>query len=249
MRNRCAARASNQPMRGVSFTTLVALLSLIALVPPVLGCAGDCDADGEVTVNELVTAINIALESSALTACAVVDASGDGSVTVNEVIAAVRSALHGCPQESTPTPTATPLAPTRTPTPTPDSPVAVPTSSSELRSWLEAGMYKGWTAESAPHPSAGPHGGTVRTYLNDLVLQSLAAGNASHPSGSALVKELYFGGSTVQLWAVEVKVQDDSDGGRGWYWWEGGISGLGNPTCTGCHAAGRDYVRTPFPLQ
>ena len=110
-------------------------------------------------------------------------------------------------------------------------------------------MYKTWTAESGPHPSAGPHGATVRTFLNDVVLQSLAAGNTSHPAGSALVKELYFGGSTVQLWAVEVKVQDDSDGGRGWYWWEGGTSGFGNPTCTGCHAGGRDYVLTPFPLQ
>jgi hypothetical protein len=175
---------------------------------------------------------------------------------VDEVVAAVNNALHGCPQVDTPTPaptltpTATDLPAMFTPTPTPASAVAVPTSSRELLAWLQAGMYKSWTAESAPHPSAGPHGATVRTFLNDLVLQSLAAGNAAHPTGSALVKELYFNGTTVQGWAVEVKVQDDSAGGRGWYWWEGeGLSGLGNPTCTGCHSAGRDYVLTPFPLQ
>ncbi len=231
------------------------VLGLAAVLCPVLVaavvCGGDCDGDGEVTVTELVTAVNIALESSPVAVCVPVDVNADGTVAVNEVVAAVNNALSGCPQADTPTPspsaTATEL-PTFTATPTPGV-VAVPTSSAELRTWLQAGMYKSWTAESATHPSAGPHGATVRTFLNDTVLQSLAAGNTSHPAGSALVKELYFGGNTVQLWAVEVKVQDDSAGGRGWYWWEGASSGLGDPACTGCHAAGRDYVLTPFPLQ
>jgi hypothetical protein len=216
-------------------------------------CIGDCNSDGEVTVSELVTAVNVALESSPIDACAAADTSGDGTVTVDEVVAAVSNALNGCPPMDTPmpspspSPTATEPPPTTTATSTPAG--AVPTTSSELRAWLEAGMYKGWTAESGIHPSAGPHGATVRTYLNDIVLQSLAAGNASHPAGAALVKELYYGGDTVQLWAVEVKVQDDSAGGDGWYWWEGSISGFGNRTCTGCHSAGRDYVLTPYPLQ
>jgi len=49
---------------------------------------------------------------------------------------------------------------------------------------------------------------------------------------------------------VMVKLQDDSDGGRGWYWYEGeGLAGVGLGICTGCHSAGRDLVRIPFPLQ
>ena len=44
-----------------------------------------------------------------------------------------------------------------------------------------------------------------------------------------------------------VKIQDDSDFGRGWYWYEffgsSGGGSIGNPGCTGCH------VRIPFPLQ
>jgi hypothetical protein len=68
------------------------------------------------------------------------------------------------------------------------------------------------------------------------------------------VKELYgAGGSTVRGWGVMVKIQGDSDLGRGWYWYEvfGGAGGgsIGNPGCTGCHSAGRDFIRIPFPLQ
>src|SRR5512143_1080940 len=127
-------------MRRVSLASLVALLSVVAMVHPALGCPGDCNADGEVTVDELVTAVDVAFESNVLAACDVVDTSHDGSVTVNEVIVAVHNALYGCPEENTPTPTATPLV-TFTPTSTPGSPVTVPTSSSELRAWLQAGMY------------------------------------------------------------------------------------------------------------
>lgn len=135
---------------------------------------------------------------------------------------------------------------------------AVPTASSELFAWLQAGRYRTFSAESAVHPSAGPHGGAVRTFVNGALERSLAAGGAAHPPGSAAVKELYAADrSTLTGWAVEVKLQDDSDGGRGWYWYEvfsttdgsRPIEGVGNSVCTGCHAQGADFVRIPFPLQ
>jgi hypothetical protein len=134
----------------------------------------------------------------------------------------------------------------------------VPTSSAELFAWLQAGRYRGFAAESGVHPSAGPHGGSVRTFVNEALAASLAAGNASHPAGAAAVKELYASDrSTLTGWAVEVKLDDDSAGGAGWYWYEvfsttdgsRPIEGAGNSACTGCHAQGRDYVRIPFPLQ
>jgi hypothetical protein len=129
-----------------------------------------------------------------------------------------------------------------------------PTNGPELVPWLEAGAYLDWAAESGVHPSSGPHFGGVRTFVNDVLLGSLEAGAASHPVGSAAVKELYGAGGTVRGWSVEVKVQADSAGGNGWYWYEGYqgdvyADGTGAGICTGCHGGGNDYVLSPFPLQ
>jgi cysteine-rich repeat protein len=60
-------------------------------------CAGDCNGDGEVAINELITGVNIALGSAPLSACAAIDINGDGDVAINELIAAVNNALNGCP--------------------------------------------------------------------------------------------------------------------------------------------------------
>lgn len=134
----------------------------------------------------------------------------------------------------------------------------VPTSSAELFAYVQSGVYRAFAAESGVHPSAGPHGGSVRTFVNDVLAGSLAAGGATHPAGAAAVKELYAADrTTLTGWAVEVKAAPDSDGGRGWYWYEvfstsdgsRPIEGFGNASCTGCHAQGLDYVRIPYPLQ
>ena len=60
-------------------------------------CAGDCNVDNSVAINELVLGVNIALGSIAIDQCDAFDVNGDGSVAVNELIAAVNSALGGCP--------------------------------------------------------------------------------------------------------------------------------------------------------
>lgn len=123
-----------------------------------------------------------------------------------------------------------------------------------MRDWLAAGSYLGWAAESAPHASSGPHFGTVRVFVNDRLFDSFAAGLPAHPAGAATVKELYGNGSELMGWSVMVKVEDDSDGGRGWYWFERFnttefANGRGVRLCTGCHAAGQDFIRIPFPLR
>jgi hypothetical protein len=72
-------------------------------------CAGDCDGDGQVAINEAVQGVNIALGNLAVAACASFDGNGDGAVTVNELIAAVSNVLGGCNAATpVPTPTATP---------------------------------------------------------------------------------------------------------------------------------------------
>jgi len=133
-----------------------------------------------------------------------------------------------------------------------------PTEQNAIFEWLKAGSYAGWSAESGPHPSAGPHGGEVRTFVNPALLGSLTAGDAAHPKGAAAVKELYGSGDTITGWAVSLKTADDSAGGQGFYWYEvlsttdpssPVAAGNGVPLCFGCHAGGADHVLTPFPLQ
>jgi hypothetical protein len=60
-------------------------------------CVGDCGGDGSVTVDEIITMVNIALGESELVQCPAGDASGDGQITVDEIITAVNNALDGCP--------------------------------------------------------------------------------------------------------------------------------------------------------
>lgn len=124
-----------------------------------------------------------------------------------------------------------------------------PTDLAQLQGWLLDGVYLDWSTQDAVHPSAGPHLGNVRTYVNDALAGSLAAGALAHPEGAAAVKELYRTGTVVQGWAVSVKTAVDSDAGATWYWYEfDGASvvaaELGAPVCTGCHLAGIDLVLT-----
>jgi cysteine-rich repeat protein len=64
---------------------------------PPAGCLGDCDDSGEVTVDELITLVNIALGTTDMAECDAGDADSDGEVTVDELVRAVHAALVGCP--------------------------------------------------------------------------------------------------------------------------------------------------------
>ena len=59
-------------------------------------CAGDCDGDRMVVINELVLGVNIALGAQPVSACAAFDGNSDGSVVINELITGVNNALAGC---------------------------------------------------------------------------------------------------------------------------------------------------------
>jgi hypothetical protein len=60
-------------------------------------CAGDCNEDTQVTVDEVLHLVNTALDGSSLTDCPAGDVNGDGQITVDEITAATLSALDGCP--------------------------------------------------------------------------------------------------------------------------------------------------------
>jgi hypothetical protein len=133
----------------------------------------------------------------------------------------------------------------------------VPADPKALFAFIQSGAYKTWTAESAIHPSAtGIHAARVRVYANPTLSAGFAT-SGEQPRCSALVKEFYgANGTTITGYAASVKVDATSSGGRGWYWYETFDAANGTPSttgrgasiCTGCHAAGTDYVRSAWPL-
>lgn len=47
-------------------------------------------------INELVSAVRIALSQETVAACEAADGDGSGTVMINELVEAVRTALEGC---------------------------------------------------------------------------------------------------------------------------------------------------------
>ncbi len=56
-------------------------------------CVGDCGSDGEVTIDELVQMVNIALGVVGVDQCLAGDANGDGEISIDEIVRAVGVAL------------------------------------------------------------------------------------------------------------------------------------------------------------
>lgn len=88
---------------GCSITVLLVLL--LGLARGVAEtCVGDCNGDQSVLVNELITAVNVALGVTPLDACPGLDCPGQPPAAgITCLIQAVRNALNGCPGAS-PTP-------------------------------------------------------------------------------------------------------------------------------------------------
>jgi Ca2+-binding EF-hand superfamily protein len=57
---------------------------------------GDCDQDGAVTIDELLTMVNVSLASFQPSVCPPGDRNGDGDITIEEIIAAINRSLLGC---------------------------------------------------------------------------------------------------------------------------------------------------------
>ncbi len=59
-------------------------------------CGGDCSTDGTVTVDEIITCVNIALGNAPMTDCPAGDADGNGELLVDDLIVGINAALNGC---------------------------------------------------------------------------------------------------------------------------------------------------------
>ena len=97
---------------GARVHPCVAVLVVLALaiagwpvVAHAASCAGDCNRDGHVTVDEVLTVASIALGNLLPGACPNFDPNGDGTVTIDEVLGVVAAALNGCAAPPTVTPT------------------------------------------------------------------------------------------------------------------------------------------------
>jgi hypothetical protein len=162
-------RALTLPMRS-SILAVAALATCLA--SPAAGvCAGDCDGNGTVAINELIRCVSIALGQAEVEICSAIDTNGMGDVSISELIAAVRAGLDGCPGEPsatpalthTPLPTATPTATSTvspTPTATANQPPVLPTASIYR-------TFPGFPIRIALNPT-DPEGGAVSCAIDNL---------------------------------------------------------------------------------
>jgi mono/diheme cytochrome c family protein len=120
--------------------------------------------------------------------------------------------------------------------------------------WLSASKYANFAKEPAVHPSSSGQAvhGDVRVFYNAKLDASMKQNNKVHPVGSAAVKELYKDGTLIG-WAASIKAREDDGKGNGWFWYEvlsttdssnPVAASLGNQNCVGCHAPGRDFIRS-----
>ena len=100
--DRLAVDQTCVPVQGQPPCTAAGSVSQVAVVDgsvtvAAAACTGDCNGDNEVTIDEILRLVNIALETASLDICPAGDESGDGSVTLDEILKAVNFALTGCP--------------------------------------------------------------------------------------------------------------------------------------------------------
>lgn len=147
-----------------------------------------------------------------------------------------------------------------------------PTNGAAVRAWLQAGSYKTWHCESAPHASRDPSPHNMNRICSNDLASAFAAGDGGtgeRPAGTAAVKELYdANGTNIRGYAVYLKAAATTNGGANWYWYEsdptvpaairdaqnvladgfGGSGGGPKGICVGCHAgAGSNPMHTPTP--
>lgn len=179
----------------------VTLLGLAGRSPAFAACTGDCNRDGQVTVDEVVKGVNIALGNVELSQCGVFDSGGDGAVTVEELVQAIQRALDGCPATSTPT--ATVADPTQTPTAT--LPAATQTATSAA-----SPVPPSATATETPLPPTA-----TATPMTPLVTSTpTATATATAPAQTICGNGLLERGETCDACAADCQVQSCTASGR-----------------------------------
>ena len=84
-----------QPVHDIGLAA-EALADMGWSAPPPGGCQVDCNGDVHVGIDELITAVRIALGELPLSSCTAADSNESGSVEVDELVVGVSRALEGC---------------------------------------------------------------------------------------------------------------------------------------------------------
>ena len=84
---------------GRCITVVATILLLGSGTSASAACDGDCGGDREVTVDELVLGVTIAIGAADVGECLAMDTNQDDEITVEELVGAVSSALNGCQNE------------------------------------------------------------------------------------------------------------------------------------------------------
>ena len=112
----------------------------------------------------------------------------------------------------------------------------------DMESWQQ---YDGWEGII---PSNSVHGDFVQIWLNEAANNALTSGS-DLPDGAIIAKQTFndADGNALKDITVMQKMEGFNPEGNGWFWAQyledGTVQNEGSPAmCTGCHAAGDDYV-------
>jgi len=111
-----------------------------------------------------------------------------------------------------------------------------------------------WPGTKKMYPGKQPHGAFSTTYVNDIAMKSLNAGDKKFPQGSIIVKENYTAAKELTAITAMYKVDGYNLLTGDWYWLKfkpvGGVEAEGAvESCIGCHSAmvDKDWVFTDKP--
>jgi hypothetical protein len=91
---------SSRPTRLFGLPAVLLLLHAVSFAGAARAlCVGDCNDDGRVTVDEVLTGVAIALGGRGYDQCWFFDDNGDRAVDVTELVTGLNGALNGCPSE------------------------------------------------------------------------------------------------------------------------------------------------------
>ncbi len=211
----------------VSKLVWLSLLLRIALATPPayasIPCTGDCSGDGEVTVDEILLAVNVALNLVPSTQCTAADRNGDEEVTVDEILAAVNAALFGCPIE-------------------PIFPANYAQTFVEVRACRFSAEHEGYSIRVLTDPSTAP---LYRANANPLPRGAVVVKEEYRSPTCAP--------GTLVRWSVTRKESAGFDPQAGDWHWQRVASDRtvledGKQTCIGCHSrpacSARDFMCT-----
>lgn len=139
----------------------------------------------------------------------------------------------------------------------PEVPLGPEANGTALWDYLQDENYTSWDlwpGKGELYPSEEPHGMLITTYVNDIALEAIQAGETVMPAGAIIVKENYMPDSTFAAITTMYKPDEEvNPATNNWFWLKNdpagvidveGATGESPATgqgCIGCHDGAVDY--------